>query len=286
MTEHHKEEKLLRAIATPPVELPEESEVDESAEWTAVPPLEPALRERLRAAVRAELAKDAASEPEVAPQKAQGRQAQAVTQMRGDAVPNSPRYRAPARRWWRPRLWLAAIGVVAAVATVLLMGPWRGMASVANYKLAVVEAEEEEHSGMLGSPLSDSQDDAGEEDISLPLERAVSAWLQPEEAVSQMPEVKVWIEQQGRLLSCPVSVKLLPQAGPGVLLLRSDKPLAELSSEGAKLSAGPAALLVAVGVHGKLPSDPEIVAWVGKEKPPSRSWRLIQQPVTIVTKGQ
>lgn len=282
MTEHQKEEKLLRSIATPPVELPEESEVDESAEWAAVPPLEPALRERLRAAVRAELAKDAVSDPEATPRRTQGRQAQAVTPMQGGTMPSSPRYRAPARRWWRPRMWFAAIGVVAAVAAILLMGPWRGMASIANYKLRV----EEKGLGMLGSPQSPSEDDAGEEDIDLLLERALSAWLRPEEAVSQMPDVRVWVEQQGKLMPWPVSFELQPQAGPGVLLLKSDRPLAELSSAGTKVSAGPATLLVAVGVRGKLPPEQEIAAWLGKEVPASRSWRLIRKPVTVAMSGE
>lgn len=281
MTEH-KEEKLLRAIATPPVELPEESGVDESAELVAAPPLEPALRERLRAAVRAELAKDAVSDPEAMLPRTRGRQAQAVTPVPGGTMPSSPRYRAPSRRWWRPHTWFVAIGVMAAVATVVLMGPWGTRAPFPNCDLVI------DHPGeVLGSSSSLPRKGTRAQEVEeLLLEDPLAAELQLKAAVSEVPEVKVWVEQQGRLMPWPVSVELQSQVGSAVALLKSDRPLAELSSAGAKVSAGPATLLVAVGVRGKLPPEPEVAAWVGKEAPTSRSWRLIRQRVMIIAEGE
>jgi hypothetical protein len=169
--------------------------------------------------------------------------------------------------------------MVAAVVTAIWIGPWRGgVASSPKYALVI-----DHPLTVLGSLPSPSGGGTRRQKIEeLSLEDSLSAELQTTEAVPQVPEVKVWVEQQGRLLPWPVSVELQSRVRSVAVVLKADKPLAELSSVGAKVSVGPATVLVAVGVPGKLPSDSDVAAWVGKEAPDSRSWHLIRREVKVV----
>lgn len=279
-----KEDKLWQAIATPPIELPEEPEVDVSEELAAAPPLDPALQERLMAAALAQLHKEASAGRMAEPRGKEGGEAPAMAPAQGMMRPSVPRSRAAGPRWWR-RPWLMAFTVAASLAMAVLAGRRASLLEPGGADAVPFPDYGLEVSGyteQLGSsrPAYEDLREAAGKEVKLSLGEGLRAYLRAVKTGAGVLGVNVWVEQQGRLIPWPV--KVVSEPGAAVVGLESDASLGRLSMDGVKVGVGPATLLVVVGRRAGLPSGADVTAAVREGGAAPRGWHLLRQAIRVV----